>query len=124
MDGIDVLENFKDKLTIEKSYDENGTVTLTITPTENNSLPALRLYTAIYSSNGALKSAAVTNCEITDKKAVLSVAEPSISSGEQYKLILLTDEQAPLIKAINNKIIGFFNKKRLNLLNKYVKIPS
>jgi len=105
---INVLDGFKDKLTIEKAYDGNGSVTLTITPIENNSLPVLRLYTAVYSSNGTLKSVDVTNCEITDGKGILLVTEPSIGNGEQYKLMLWTEKQAPLIQAINGKIIGFF----------------
>jgi hypothetical protein len=104
---IDVSDSFKNKLTIEKSCDENG-VTLTITPTENNSLPALKLYTAVYNSDKTLKGVSADDCEINDGKAVLTLKEPTIDSGEKYKIFLWTNEQIPVIQTISNQTAGFF----------------
>ncbi len=104
---IDVSDSFKNKLTIEKSNAENG-VTLTITPTENNSLPALRLYTAVYNSDKTLKSISADDCEINDGKIILTLNEPTTSGGEEYKIFLWTQEQSPVIQAISNQTTGFF----------------
>ncbi|MDO5398621.1 MAG: Ig-like domain-containing protein [bacterium] len=105
---LDVLDEFKDKLKIEKSYQEDGSVTLTVLPIENNTLPTLKLYTAIYGHNGTLNQVSVLPCNIINGKIELTVIKPLISNSENYKLMLWTDEQAPVIAAISRDIIGFF----------------
>ena len=98
---LNVLDAFKDKLKIEKSYREDGSVALTILPVENNALPELRLYTAIYSERGVLQRVSVTPCNAADGKIELTLTKPAVNDNESYKIMLWTDEYAPVIAAIS-----------------------
>lgn len=95
---LTVLGDYADKLTIEKSVDEaTGNIVFTIAPKDNNVLPELKLYTAVYKADKTLKNVHI----ITDNQGVLTVTEPSLGEGETYKLMLWDGNQAPLISAIN-----------------------
>lgn len=102
---LDALDGFKEKLTIEKITDKNGT-TLVISPLNNEALPILTLYSAVYSENKLLKKVTVVSYR-TDENGIIKIplSEPHIDNGESYKLMLWSDEYAPVIEAIS-KIVS------------------
>lgn len=105
---LDVLNDFKDKLTIEKIADETG-VTLVISPENDDVLPPLTLYTAIYNEDKSLKS--VTDVKgAVDEQGIIRIplSKPQIQSDESYKLMLWNDEMSPVIRAIDSSDTEFF----------------
>lgn len=99
---MQVCDSFKDKLTIEKRSAD-----LVISSIDTNALPELIMYKAIYNNDNMLKNVEQISYEkSTDGSiAVLSLSEPQIQNGESYKFMLWSDNQSPLIPAIQT---GFF----------------
>ena len=106
-DYVGVLGGFADILSIQKAHENDGTVTLTITPKPDKELPAMKCYTVIYDSNGILKDVQFPLCQPENGKVTISIAEPLISNGEAYHLMLWTTAQIPIIKSIGSEN-GFF----------------
>ncbi|MBQ8301410.1 MAG: bacterial Ig-like domain-containing protein, partial [Clostridia bacterium] len=102
---LEIENSFKDAVTIEKTYTENGDVVLTITSAEEMEF---NFYTAVYDSDSVLKKVSITPCEMVDGKTILTVTKPEIADNEMYKLMLWTDGQTPVIKAISSAVQSFF----------------
>ena len=99
---LEVLDGFKDMLTIEKVTEETG-VKLIVSPKNNTILSPLTLYTAIYNKDKSLKNVtAVTNKADENGIIEIKLSEPQINDGESYKLMLWTDNYAPVIETITN----------------------
>lgn len=105
---IDVFDNFTDKLMIEKIYGDNENVNLEISPKNNSDLPELKLYKALYTSEGILKKVDIVNAESVNGKTVISIEKPIVGENETFKLMLWTNEQIPVIEVIHNDTVGFF----------------
>ncbi|MGN0150288.1 MAG: InlB B-repeat-containing protein, partial [Clostridia bacterium] len=115
---LDVLDGFKEKLTIEKITDENGTM-LVISPLNDEVLPTLTLYSAIYSENKSLKKVTAVSYRADENGIIrISLSEPQIDDGESYKLMLWTDNYAPVIEAISNNFI-FSRNNHLAIYHRY-----
>lgn len=97
---IEAIGIFKDKITIEKISNDDNTVTLVISPNGNNELPILNMFTAVYKQDKTLKNVTLTPCVVNDGKITLTLTVPSVADDETYKIMLWTDKQEPLIKAI------------------------
>lgn len=105
---IDVFDNFTDKLMIEKIYGDNENVNLEISPKNNSDLPELKLYKALYTSEGILKKVDIVNAESVNGKTVISIEKPIVGENETFKLMLWTNEHIPVIEVIHNDTVGFF----------------
>lgn len=107
-ESVDVLDNFTDKLMIEKIYGDNENVNLEISSKNNSDLPELKLYKALYTSEGILKKVDIVNAESVNGKTVISIEKPIVGENEIFKLMLWTNEQIPVIEVIHNDTVGFF----------------
>lgn len=104
---LDVLDAFKDKMTIEKITDETGAA-LVITPKNNEILLQLTLYSAIYNADKSLKSITTVKGNVSETGYTrIPLSELQLENGESYKLMLWTDNYAPVIEAITNKTVDF-----------------
>lgn len=104
---LDVLNAFKDKMTIEKVTDETGEA-LVVTPKNNEILSQLTLYSAIYNADKSLKSVTTVKGNVSETGYIrIPLSELQLENGESYKLMLWTDNYAPVIKAITNETVDF-----------------
>lgn len=98
---IEVLDNFKDKLTVKKLAEDDGTVTITVTAKDNSQIPLLKMYRAVYVvENGKIYMAEVE--EIENNNNVFKLTAKALSDGEIAKVMLwCEDNKVPVIKVIN-----------------------
>lgn len=104
--SLEVLDSFKDILSIEKSCGTDG-VTLTATAVDGKPLPKLVLYKAVYSGNTLTKLSSVP-FEAVNGEYRATMAKPEITGGETFKLMLWTSDCEPVISVIDNTDTTFF----------------
>ena len=106
---IEPIGRFVDKVTIEKVTDEEGNISLVITPkSSDEELSDIMLFGAVYNVQGVLERVILVECKAQDGTIIVPVTEPILGTGEtSYKLMLWTDSQEPIINAITNET-GFF----------------
>ena len=103
---IEALGDFANKLTIEKITGDNGAISLKITAKDDNALPELKLYSAVYNSNQSLKVVSIMPYSAdNDGNIIIPLSKPQIVNGETYKLMLWDNNQKPMIKAIDNELL-------------------
>lgn len=99
---LKVIDDFKDKMTIEKITDETGEL-IVVTPKNNEILSNLTLYYAIYNADKSLKCVTTLIGNVNETGRIrISLDKPQLETGESYKLMLWTDDYVPVIEAITN----------------------
>lgn len=98
--NIDVLDNFKEKITVKKLVDENGNTTITVSAKENQTMPALKLYRTIYTDEKALKEVTEITANTMNDNKVFNFVPAQLGTGETFKIMLWDDNMAPIINAI------------------------
>ena len=100
--NIEVLDKFKEKVTVKKLVDESGNTTITVSAKENQTIPPLKLYRAIYTDAKALKEVTEITANAMNGNKVFNFAPAQLGNGETFKVMLWDDNMAPIINAITN----------------------
>lgn len=104
---LDILDGFKEILTIEKLTNEDGTKLL-VSLKNDEGLPELTLYTAVYSRDASLKNIdAVTYRPDENGMIEILLSEPQLGEDESYKFMLWNDNQNPVIGSVTDEM-NFF----------------
>ncbi len=106
---LPLLDMFSAAMQIEKTAGEENSVLLTVSALENNTLPKLSLYAAIYEDNILKGVSCIRFIESENGEYKAALTKPAIEDGETFRIMLWTDEYKPVISVIDNTDEEFFN---------------
>lgn len=105
---LSLLNTFKSILQIEKTVGQENSVVLTASALEDNTLPVLNLYVAIYNEDHSLKSVRIVPFAVANDDYKAALTKPEVENGERFKIMLWTDRYEPVIDIIDNANEEFF----------------
>ena len=98
-DEVEIIPTLIDGVSVEKVKD-GGEISFVITA-ENSGAPDVKLYKAIYNSDGSLKSVALGEAEYDDETLIIRTTETRLSHGETGKMFLWAQTQRPVTDSID-----------------------